>query len=585
MNKADGDPCQTMDVASGECVGGQCEPCSADIVGCRQIGWVPMTLPESGETFAAVWAGSSDGWAGGSSMAYYNGAAWTDDATFASYATTGGVKAISATTSAHAFALVGKNGAVYHRSAGAWLATQPPDQANAIWADGDDDAFAAGLLGKVDRYSITGGSGGSGAWVAHSTAGTGLVNALWGTSDADLYAVNTAGGVWHYDGTAWSQLATLGSGAATSLAAVWGSGTDVYVSGAPGIFHKSGSGSFVQEAPDNADALWGSGPDDVFAGTAAGILHSDGASGWLPMTGPAMVTSLSGGGLAEVLAANDGAIARYTGAAWSPLPMPATTSNLTSASAFAPDQVVVGGVSGAAELYLGGSAWAAHDDDAPGFNLYGLYATSATSADAVGGAMIQHWNGTAWVAETNPSSDPLVAIAAAAGVEYAAGGSLISGGGSAWTDLTSLGTSMASAVWAADAAHVFVAGSELAMWNGSSLQAFANTTGTWTAIWGASATDVYAAGASGAVSHFDGTAWTALTTGTSANLDALWGTSDDDLFASGTNGTVLHYHLGVWSTVSPPNITAELTAIAGSGSTIFFAGDAGTCVRLIETAP
>ncbi len=63
----------------------------------------------------------------------------------------------------------------------------------------------------------------------------------------------------------------------------------------------------------------------------------------------------------------------------------------------------------------------------------------------------------------------------------------------------------------------------------------------WNAIWGVSENDVWAVGHGGAMAHFDGAAWTQVTSPTTKNLYALHGTADGHLVAVGDAGAVLTY--------------------------------------------
>lgn len=40
------------------------------------------------------------------------------------------------------------------------------------------------------------------------------------------------------------------------------------------------------------------------------------------------------------------------------------------------------------------------------------------------------------------------------------------------------------------------------------------------------------------------TLWSAMSSGTTADLHAVWGSSSSDVFAVGTDGTILHYEGG-----------------------------------------
>ncbi len=63
-------------------------------------------------------------------------------------------------------------------------------------------------------------------------------------------------------------------------------------------------------------------------------------------------------------------------------------------------------------------------------------------------------------------------------------------------------------------------------------------------IWGSSYKDIYVVGGSGGIIHYDGTAWTAITSPTTNNLSGIWGACANDIFAVGDQGTILHFGNG-----------------------------------------
>ncbi len=58
-------------------------------------------------------------------------------------------------------------------------------------------------------------------------------------------------------------------------------------------------------------------------------------------------------------------------------------------------------------------------------------------------------------------------------------------------------------------------------------------------VWGTSSSDVYVVGWEGTMLHYDGTEWSAMTSGTTAHLHALWGMSSSDFYAVGAYGAIL----------------------------------------------
>jgi hypothetical protein len=58
-------------------------------------------------------------------------------------------------------------------------------------------------------------------------------------------------------------------------------------------------------------------------------------------------------------------------------------------------------------------------------------------------------------------------------------------------------------------------------------------------IWGSSSTDVFSVGTAGTILHYDGKAWSKMTTPTTNELLGVWGSSSSDVFVVGGEGTIL----------------------------------------------
>jgi hypothetical protein len=100
----------------------------------------------------------------------------------------------------------------------------------------------------------------------------------------------------------------------------------------------------------------------------------------------------------------------------------------------------------------------------------------------------------------------------------------------------------------------------------------------WGIASGASAT-IFAVGGGGTILSFDGTSWHAQTSGTTQALYGIWGTSSSDVFAVGGGGTILHYDGTAW-TAQNSGSTKTLRGVWGSSATSVFAvGDASTILR------
>ncbi len=93
-------------------------------------------------------------------------------------------------------------------------------------------------------------------------------------------------------------------------------------------------------------------------------------------------------------------------------------------------------------------------------------------------------------------------------------------------------------------------------------------------VWGSSMSDIFAVGKNGLILHHNGTAWSAMTSGTTNNLNSVWGTSDTDVYAVGDGNTVLHYNGSNWALVQnfPSNWYWHYDIWGSSGNDIYIVG-------------
>jgi hypothetical protein len=106
-------------------------------------------------------------------------------------------------------------------------------------------------------------------------------------------------------------------------------------------------------------------------------------------------------------------------------------------------------------------------------------------------------------------------------------------------------------------------------------------------VWGTSSHDVFAVGDT-IILHYNGSAWTTMTTGTNYSLRSAWGSSSSDVFVvgygdySGNGGygaIILHYNGSAWTTMTS-GTTNPLYGVWGSSATkVFAVGDGGTILR------
>src|SRR5262249_55517943 len=101
-----------------------------------------------------------------------------------------------------------------------------------------------------------------------------------GSGAGDFWAVGAFGTYSRYDGQAWTTgTITINGGQIGDLRGIWGSApNDVWAGGDPGILHWNGSAwSLAKSGP--AWSIWGNSPSDVWA-VAGGSTNTDGAWHW-----------------------------------------------------------------------------------------------------------------------------------------------------------------------------------------------------------------------------------------------------------------------------------------------------------------
>jgi len=89
-------------------------------------------------------------------------------------------------------------------------------------------------------------------------------------------------------------------------------------------------------------------------------------------------------------------------------------------------------------------------------------------------------------------------------------------------------------------------------------------------LWGFSASDAWAVGQAGVLVHWNGSTWTAVSSGTTAKLSGLRGAASNDVWAAGINQTpnitdrevVIHWNGTSWA-AAPKPAGALLSAIWG----------------------
>jgi hypothetical protein len=437
------------------------------------------------------------------------------------------------------------------------------NQLNAIWGSGPNDIWAAGRAIQTTQPNATTML----HWNGSSWTTAGLppgygITGIWGSGPGDAWAVGANasgfGQMLHWNGTAWSDVSSSFP-AGGSFASIWGAAAnDVWVTGGNKIAHWDGTALSTKftalYSGAGYSALWGSGPNDVWA------VGTNGNSGGFPP---------------------DQTIMHWNGTAWTP---------------------ATGIPSGLTQLTLNG-VWGSSATDVWAVGQYTYY--DASKGGRVWAGTTLHWNGTTWSNANNLTQAQLTGVLLdsvwgsspndvwAYGSAFGncnggcspTGGSFLHWDGTAWT-LTATKASVL-ALWGSSASDVWGVGpgGDTAHWTGSAWNMVSyDATGDHeqlNAIWGSGPNDVWVAGGAlgypantSLLMHWDGQAWTRVSTGVAYPLYALWGTAANDVYAVGGGGTILHWDGTAWSGpyFLPQNY--NLLSIWGSGPTdVWAVGD------------
>jgi hypothetical protein len=511
---------------------------AATIVHFDGAAWSPISAPAAaGLDLTAVWgSGPTDVWAvggptGAGATLHWNGTAWSRVACCGAGAPEGGgltLAAVSGSGPADVWAVGatvdGATGAAspaaIHWDGASWTAAPVPGSGFAltsVWSDGGGDVWFGAPQQIVRRAGGT----------FTSTPIVGTVTGLWGSGAGDLWATTKAGGTVHWNGAAWTEVA---SGTTNTLVAISGSATDdAWAVGPAGTVLRWDGASWTpltDGTTGTLGAVWGDSADDVWTSgplrwNGAGWAHDAGGSA-LAATGLCGFSAHDVWAVGTTLSAGDGNgfIAHWDGSLW-------TIDGIENI--YAP-------VSNAAPN-LGPSSmnaiWCHTPSDVWAVGLISVL--TGQVADTVA-----HWDGTVWSPAT-----PTMAF------------------------LSGVWGSAADDVWAAGV------GGTLLHWNGVAWTALpSGTTDDLGEIWGSGADDVWIAVArQPQLLHWDGAAWTLVPSGGAAGLTAIWGSGADDVWAVGgdaSSGEVLHFGGAFWSTVwSAPAAVGKLTGVWGSGGVLY----------------
>ncbi len=193
--------------------------------------------------------------------------------------------------------------------------------------------------------------------------------------------------------------------------------------------------------------------------------------------------------------------------------------------------------------------------------LYGVWGSSSTDVFAVTmRGTILHYDGITWSSMTSANPKWLKDVWGTSSTDVFAVGLYSTIGhydGMNWSGMESGAAVYFEGIWGSSSTDVFAVGLQsestqgiILHYDGSAWTSMTSTDCWLSDVWGSSSTDVFAVGPSGTILHYDGSTWSAMSSGTTQQLNGVWGTSSTDVFAVGVQGVVLHYDGSSWSTMT-----------------------------------
>jgi hypothetical protein len=505
------------------------------------------------------------------------------------------------------------------------------DELTRVWQVAPGVVFAAGL-GMVIRYD-------SGACTRWSLGAREVIGDMWAATPTNAYVVtNGATGVWHFDGTAWTNVLQRAG------ASLWGSGAnDIYLVDPTGtLSHWNGT---TWSAPQTISgfefisSVWGTASNDVYIGgydaaLRAVVKHSTDGITWTSLLEdePLLTNPYSSGIVAGYTVNNrtyvsayrfrsgmEAFILSYDGRGWANLRAP--TSNALFVWASPDGRVIIPTGTSTSVAMLRGNVRIDHQQIESGFSM-NVAVRSGNDAYVTVGRGLYRWDGRDWLLAVDGANDVAIdadgrgfgvspsGLFASSGVELdaTAPGTRLTApsGNNVWVlndadravyrwlnagpaqalSYSSLGTAITMRdIWGTEDDEVFLVGEKgvIVRWTGTAwVPMMSGTTNPLSVVWGRSATDVYAAG-TGVLLHYDGTTWSEHPIPAVTVIYGVWGTAATDLFIATSEG-LYHYDGVQWAPVDvgPP---FAVLAVAGAGDSLFTMDSSGTPHQLVRLAP
>ncbi|MGC4119495.1 MAG: hypothetical protein QM765_33985 [Myxococcales bacterium] len=401
------------------------------------------------------------------------------------------------------------------------------------------------------------------------------VTGLWGAAHDDVWAATEYSGIAHWDGQRWSTFSTFGA------QAVWGvSANDVWFVGET-VLHWDGTAlSTVPLEPCHvgfSTGVWASSAHDVWV-VGEDVCHFDGQA-WASMRPSATAQdsrypAVWGASVGDVWVSGLSSFAppelhHWDGARWSS-PAFQDVGSIVSIWGSAADDVWAV----AQQTDLNGAKGILHWDGREWSTLFGWYRTdlhvvwgsghSDVWAGGVSSGLI-HSDGARWRRlGTGPTSRLSACVTTGTGVLAFGYDVYVRDAGAwrlrDWPMEEGVGGAAYPALFFAAFGDWAVGSGGIALhMTAQERRAYQTPTQEdLMGVWQSGPNDAWAVGRRGAIVHWDGSAWSSVTTplgtGPSVTLSAVWGSAANDVWAMGAGpGKTLHWDGTSWTVVAGPD--------------------------------
>jgi len=539
--------CEAPQICGGD---GRANVCSTYSI-CSSDRWCwSNPLPQGHSLMALAGSAADNLWAVGEYgiILHFDGSAWTAVPSGARDDLRDVWSGIDASKDVWA---VGLNGRILRWNGRQWLSVPPFNERSlfGIWGATNEDLWAVGDYGTILHWL-------GDSWNAFASPTIKDLRSIWGTDANNIWAVG-AEVVLRWNGREWATQ-TFPSNQAGLFSAVWGVGGDVWIGGDRSPLHWNGSGWVEGPGPSGLRAFWGTGRNDVWAGSASSrkIFHWNGSAWTENFETPS-----------------------YVGAMWG-MCTGDPGSGQQEPPGLRPGCTAWAAGGNGAFLRLSPAGWTMHQGEFVDQNFSGVWGSGTRDVWAVGGTgaarrrMILRWNGQRWSSSAE-APQPLTSIAGLdADDVWAVGerGTVLHWEGAHWSTLPSPTSGRLNKVWVAGRRDVWAAGEgALLHWNGSAWSnQIANSRYTLSSINGSVPQSLWAVGAIsgphtvGLLLRGDGNTWTPVTLPTRAPLTDVWARSDQDVWVVGARGTLLHWNGSTWSSGPSSSLLFQFQGIWGN---------------------